>query len=88
VRRQGDTRVVVRCRMCAAVVAHELLRGWALTIQGASGSDDCKRKRRRSPLAAKRSIRMSHEGLTQLLTMVAIVLFLIVIACAFGKGEV
>jgi hypothetical protein len=31
---------------------------------------------------------MSHEGLTQLLTMIVIVLFLIVIACAFGKGEV
>jgi hypothetical protein len=31
---------------------------------------------------------MSHEGLTQLLTMIAIVLFLIVIACAFGKGKV
>ena len=29
---------------------------------------------------------MSHEGLTQLLTMIVIVLFLIVIACAFGKG--
>ena len=87
-RRQVDTGVVVRRRMRAAVVAAELLRGWALTIQGARGSDVCKRKRRRSPLAQKRSIRMSHEGLTQLLTMIAIVLFLIVIACAFGKGKV